>query len=226
MTATGREAVLARIRSSLGRGSEDAARRKAVEDRLAETPKGIIPSRAHLPPDERIDLFCKMAEGVQASVERLDGAAEIPGAVAHYLRARNLPKQIRIGADHRLTSLDWTGRTPDLDVRSGRAQASDMATVSHALAGIAETGTRALSSGPDNPTTLNFLPEHHIAVVRASDIIGDMESLWPMIREIHGKGRMPRTVNFITGPSRSADIEQTLLLGAHGPRALHILIVS
>ncbi|MEI9915983.1 MAG: LUD domain-containing protein [Methylovirgula sp.] len=40
------------------------------------------------------------------------------------------------------------------------------------------------------------------------------------------RGAMPRTVNFITGPSRSADIEQTLLLGAHGPRALHIIIVG
>ena len=84
----------------------------------------------------------------------------------------------------------------------------------------------ALVSGPDNPTTLNFLPETHIVVVEAEKILGDYETFWQDLRAAYGAGAMPRTVNFITGPSRSADIEQTLLLGAHGPRALHILIVG
>ena len=88
-----------------------------------------------------------------------------------------------------------------------------------------QTGTLALVSGPDNPTTLNFLPETHIVVIEAAKIVGNYETFWEMLRAAYGEGAMPRTVNFITGPSRSADIEQTLLLGAHGPRALHIIIV-
>ena len=108
----------------------------------------------------------------------------------------------------------------------GRAQAEDRVGLSHAFAGIAETGTLALVSGPDNPTTLNFLPETHIVVVEAQTIVGDYEAFWAKLRAAYGEGTMPRTVNFITGPSRSADIEQTLLLGAHGPRTLHILIVD
>jgi L-lactate dehydrogenase complex protein LldG len=80
-------------------------------------------------------------------------------------------------------------------------------------------------SGPDNPSTLNFLPDNHIVVVSAKDVASDYEMVWAKVRFVYGKGAMPRTVNWITGPSRSGDIEQTLLLGAHGPRRLHILVV-
>jgi len=81
-------------------------------------------------------------------------------------------------------------------------------------------------SGPENPSTLNFLPDNHIVVVNARDLQGDYESAWAKVRMAFGKGEMPRTVNFITGPSRSGDIEQTLLLGAHGPRRLHVVLVG
>ena len=83
-----------------------------------------------------------------------------------------------------------------------------------------------LLSGPDNPTTLNFLPDNHIVVLAAADIVGDYETAWDRLRAAFGKGRMPRLVNMITGPSRSGDIEQKLLLGAHGPRRLHVVIVA
>jgi L-lactate dehydrogenase complex protein LldG len=83
-----------------------------------------------------------------------------------------------------------------------------------------------LASGPDNPTTLNFLPDTHIVVVNAKDIAPDYETLWQRLRESYGAGAMPRAVNWITGPSRSADIEQTLILGAHGPRRLHVIVVE
>ena len=95
-----------------------------------------------------------------------------------------------------------------------------------AFAGIAETGTLALVSGPDNPTTLNFLPDNHIVLLPREAIEADYESVFAKVRSVYGKGEAPRTLNFITGPSRSADIEQTLLLGAHGPRRLHIVVVG
>jgi L-lactate dehydrogenase complex protein LldG len=97
--------------------------------------------------------------------------------------------------------------------------------VSHAFGAIAESGTLAMVSGAENPSTLNFLPDNHIIVVSAKDIAGDYESVWNRVRFAYGKGSMPRTVNWITGPSRSGDIEQTLLLGAHGPRRLHVVVV-
>ena len=91
---------------------------------------------------------------------------------------------------------------------------------------MAETGTLILVSGAENPTTLNFLPDNHIVVVNAKDIAGDYETVWQNLRRAYGKGQMPRTVNMVTGPSRSGDIEQTILLGAHGPRSLHIIVVN
>jgi L-lactate dehydrogenase complex protein LldG len=83
-----------------------------------------------------------------------------------------------------------------------------------------------MTSGAENPSTLNFLADNHIVVVSGKDMTGDYEAMWDKVRATFGKGRMPRTVNMITGPSRLADIEQTLLLGAHGPRRLHIIVVN
>jgi L-lactate dehydrogenase complex protein LldG len=129
-----------------------------------------------------------------------------------------------MGEDVRLAQMPWAQTT--LEVATGRSNGGDPNAVSHAFGGVAESGTLAMISGADNPTTLNFLPDNHIVVVSAADIAGDYEAVWQRLRERVGKGTMPRTVNMITGPSRSADIEQTLLLGAHGPRTLHIIIVG
>lgn len=219
-----RQAILSRIRTSLKATGGDGERAAVVANRLVERPQGIIPKRGQLPADERLALFIAMAEKYNATTERLATSGSLPAAVAEYLKQRNLPASIRIGGDPRLTSLSWqTAGT--LEVRSGASDGNDLVAVSHAFGGIAETGTLCVLSGPDNPVTLNFLPDHHIVVVEAAAIVGDMENLWANLRKAQGE-TMPRTVNMITGPSRSADIEQTLLLGAHGPRALHIVIVG
>ena len=112
----------------------------------------------------------------------------------------------------------------------GIAAGADTVGLSRAFAGVAETGTLVFLSGPDNPTTVNFLPPTHIAVLRAGDLAGSYEQVWARVRAESGenaeKTQLPRTVNWITGPSRTADIEQTLLLGAHGPQRLHIVVVD
>lgn len=222
---TGREAVLGKVRRALGVSGEEAARRSDVEARLAVPLPNLIPARGQLPQDERVALFCLMAERVSATVRRLDGLEDVPAAVAEQLRRHNLPLQIRMGGDPALQNLPWE-REQHLERRIGASDGGDAVALSHAFAGVAETGTLVLLSGPDNPTTLNFLPDTHIVMVKAEDIAGDYESIWRHLRALHGPGVLPRTVNFITGPSRSADIEQTLILGAHGPRALHILVVG
>jgi L-lactate dehydrogenase complex protein LldG len=133
--------------------------------------------------------------------------------------------QVRTGGDPAIAALPWQ-REPHLERLVGPSDGRDAVSLSRAFAGVAETGTLVLLSGPDNPTTLNFLPDTHIVMVSADDVAGDYESVWRRLRESHGAGVLPRTVNLVTGPSRSADIEQTLILGAHGPRALHILVVG
>ncbi len=218
-----RAKIFAGIRRALGVTGAEESRRRVVRTRLAEAPESVIPARGHDAAD-KVALFSAEAERVFATVEEIASAADIPARIADFLRAKNLPPQLRKGADPYLAALPWASVPLSLD--EGRAQAEDRVGLSHAFAAIAETGTLALVSGPDNPTTLNFLPETHIVVVEARTIVGDYEAFWARLRAAYGAGMMPRTVNFITGPSRSADIEQTLLLGAHGPRALHILIVG
>ncbi len=219
-----RDTVLAKIRRSLHVDGSDVGRRAIVIARLEGAPKSVIPARGQLPTEDRIALFKAMAEKVSATVARVSAGEDLPTAVAEYLRSHNLPAAVRMGDDPLLAGLPWE-RT-QVEVKRGPSDGSDPVGLSHAVAGVAETGTLVLLSGPDNPTTLNFLPESHIVAVKAEDIAGDYESVWDAVRARYGRGAMPRTVNMITGPSRSADIEQTILLGAHGPRRLHIIVVG
>ena len=220
-----RDSILSKIRSARQRGSDDTARRITVAMRLADHPTGIIPQRGQVEGAARVDLFVAQAEKVSSSVVRVATSADVPAAVAAYLRSKNLPQAIRRGGDARLSALPFDGE-PQLTVSVGPSDGHDLAGLSQAIAGIAETGTVMLTSGPDNPTTLNFLPEHHLVVVDAADLVGDYETAFARLRAIHGEGVMPRAVNLVTGPSRSGDIEQTILLGAHGPRSLHLIVVE
>jgi L-lactate dehydrogenase complex protein LldG len=219
-----RDAILATVRRALGVTGQERTRRMTVDERIDHAPKGVVPARGQGDLEHRLAIFKSMVAYAQATFAEVASPEEVPMAVATFLRDHNLPPSIRRGADERLADLPWDQTT--LDVATGRSDGSDLSAVSHALAGVAETGTLVMTSGTDNPSTLNFLPDNHIIVVDAKDIGADYETAWTKIRMAHGKGEMPRTVNWITGPSRSADIEQTLLLGAHGPRRLHVVIVG
>lgn len=225
MTST-RDTILGTIRRSLGVNGTESPRRDAVNQRLENRPRGVIPARAQVSPAERIELFKAQAEAVSTTIDRVADASAVPEVIAAYLRERNLPQRLRIGLDPALNAVPWASQ-PTLDVVAGGASdGHDLVSVSKAVGGIAETGTLVLVSGTDNPTSLNFLPDTHIVLLDAADMTGDMESLWERLRTRFGAGIMPRTVNFITGPSRSGDIEQTILLGAHGPRQLHVVIIG
>ena len=224
-----RDSILASIRRSLGVTGAEAPRRREVADRLSGHPRGVIPARGQLPAKERLDLFVRMVEGAAGSVARLADLADVPLEVSAFLRRHNLPMTAQRGADPLLAALPWErAGTLEISPMGARAQQGHegLTAVSHAFGAVAETGTLAMASGADNPTSLNFLPDNHIVVVEASDVAGDYETVWQRLREKFGDGVMPRAVNLITGPSRSADIEQTLLLGAHGPRRLHVILVG
>lgn len=225
---SGREAILGKLKSRLDRSSdlrgENPARRHIQAHK-----KNLIPKRGELTQEQRLELFCQEAEKVNASIVNVGSYDDIPTVVGDYLRNHQLPAQIKVAPDPRIKNLDWTAKT-SLMVNDGRADGDDPVSVSHAIGGVAETGTLVLTSGPDSPTSLNFLPLDNIVVVAADDIAGNYEALWDVIRQRAAEngtpGDLPRTVNWITGPSRTADIEQTLLLGAHGPQRLHIIIVE
>ncbi len=222
---SGRDAVLAKVRSALRAVPGDMQRANRVAERLASPPKGVIPARGQLPEALRVALFCDKAEGLAATVARVGGPEAVPHAVADYLRNRNLAPAVRMGADPRLAALPWQAEK-SLQILHGPSAGNDEVGLSHAFGGVAETGTLVLASGPDNPTTLNFLPEHHIVVLDAADVAGDLETVLGRLRDAFGSGNLPRTVNLISGPSRSGDIDMKIILGAHGPRALHIIVVE
>ena len=219
-----RAAVLASIRRSLAVTGDEATRRFEVETRLKAAPPGIAPKRGQGDVPARLAVFKAEAERAQASLAEVPGWADAPVEIARFLRENNCPATLRMGADPRLAALPWGETT--LEILHGASDGGDVNAASVAFAGIAESGTLALVSGPDNPTTLNFLADNHIVVLARESIEADYESVFARLRGAYGKGGAPRALNFITGPSRSADIEQTLLLGAHGPRRVHIVIVG
>jgi L-lactate dehydrogenase complex protein LldG len=217
-----RDDIFANIRRSLGVTGKEATRRASVAQRLADPPRGIVPTRGQGSNAARLATFLTEAQRVSASNVVLDTAAAVPDEVARYLREMNAPLAVKIGQDERLAFLDW--ERAGVSMTQGPSDGSDLNAVSHAFAGVAETGSLVILSGPENPATLNFLPDNHLVVLAAADLAGDLETVLARLRTQYGKAIMPRTFNIITGPSRSADIEQTLLLGAHGPRRLHIII--
>lgn len=217
-----RENMLARIRSKVAKGPDDV-RRASVDQRLSQHPRNLIPERGIGDEAHRIRVFTDMMQAVGGSVEILDDVNDVPRAVADYLRNSNLPAHVRRGADPVIARLPWH-RGGALDVVEGRAEDSDRASITRAFAGVAESGTIIQVSGPDNPTTLNFLPEVHIVMLEASAIFASYEEAWTKLRQAFGEGAMPRTVNMISGPSRTGDIEQTIVRPAHGPKNMHVII--
>lgn len=219
-----REDILGTIRRSLGVSGKEKPRIDTVNERLAQAPRGLTVARGQLSAEGQLALFKEQAEATLASVTELPSYADVPAAVADYLRQNNLPAQLRIGSDPRMEGLDWSKTS--IDLAHGPSNGQDLAGLNHAFAGVAETGTLVMTASPENPTTINFLPDHALVVVNAKDITGDYETMWANLRARYGKGQMPRVVNWVTGPSRSGDIEQVILLGAHGPRRVHIMIVK
>ena len=219
-----RDDILGSVRRSLGVSGKEQPRREAVNERIAKAPRGIVPERGKLSGAALLDLFEEQAKATLATIDRVKDRAAVPEAIADFLRRTNLPARLRMGSDPRLGAMPWDKTA--LEISHGKSDGGDLVAVNHAFAGVAETGTLIMTSGPDNPSTLNFLPDYAIVVVDAKDVRGSYEDVWQRIRDRDGKGHMPRTVNWITGPSRSGDIEQKLLLGAHGPRSVHIVLVG
>lgn len=215
--------ILGNIRRGLGRGEPNAKQRTAAESRLAAKDNNLIPKRSQLPHAEQVQLFKDMAIEAAAEIIELSSISEVPMATSEWLHKANIQELITASSPE-LKGLDWSA-LGDIQLSERVGQVGDMASITSSFAGIAETGTLMLHSSSDSPTTLNFLPDVHMVVLHASTIVGPYEDAWKQLRTAHN-GVMPRTVNMITGPSRSADIEQKLQMGAHGPRTLVILLIN
>jgi L-lactate dehydrogenase complex protein LldG len=211
-----RRNILERIRSAQGRtGKVSEAEQASIAGYLARHPRGPQPK----PYADLLERFCAKAADNSSSVAVVDGWAAATSAVASFLTAHALAPRAVLSAT--LAPLDWVGVGLSVEVRT--PVDADLVGISRAFCAIAETGTLTFLSEPETPPTINLLPETHIALLARSRIVSTMEEAFDLIRA--ERGQLPRATNFISGPSRTGDIEQTIVLGAHGPRIVHIVVV-
>ena len=206
-----RENILARIGKARGPGAA-----VNVDDVIRRHQRGPIPP---LEPD-LVKRFSEQVARLASDVAPAATLTDVPKLIAGYLRERQLP--LKGVSWPSLATLDWRGAGLEIETRAARG--NDLVGVTGAFAGIAETGTLMLLSGAQTPATVSLLPETHIAVLETGRIVATMEQAWDRLRA--ERGALPRAVNFISGPSRTADIEQTVTLGAHGPYRVLIIVVG
>ena len=224
-----RDAILNKVRGALKPQGGDERRGAAlVAERLSKAPKGVIPARGQLPDAERIALFC--GDGRKARRPRSSGWARtttVPKAVAAYLRAAQPARLVPHGR-----------RQPA--GRDAVARASARCEIRHGRLGRQRRGRLEPCRRRRSPRPARWSWCRAATIRRRStscpSIISSWSTqptspatsrrCWAKIRTRYGKGKMPRTVNLISGPSRSGDVEQKIILGAHGPRALHIIVVG
>lgn len=210
-----REEILGRVRAGVGK-DDFAARRAAAELRLMNRPLGPQPRLG----EDLAARFMAKAESLSSTLDRVATLAEVPAAVARYLAQHGLGDEA-VATDE-AAALDWSAS--GLRVTGRAAVDADRVGITGCFCAIAETGTLLLLSGPTSPASVSLLPETHIAFIPASRILGTMEAAFDRLRI--EQGSLPRALNFISGPSRTGDIEQTIVLGAHGPCRVHLILVE
>lgn len=183
-----------------------------------------IPSSEAVDRGALIARFRQHAHEAAATTERIPVYADLPSSVARYLHGQGLPAQALVVDDIR--ALGAFDEQPDeLAVIDRSIQPDGDTVVTGCFAGLADAGAIVIVSAAGYPVAMNFLAETHIAVVPACRIFADHDDLWRCFDEEFGDIR-PRMMNWIVGPSRTADLGVPSKLGAHGPARVHILIVD
>ena len=212
---TARDDILGRVRHGVGKG-DFAGRRAAAEAVLGARVRGPQPALS----GSLVDRFQAKAESLASTLDAVGDRKDVPAAVAAYLSANGLPLQAVVTPE--VAGLDWPGSAMVSVARA--AVDADQVGITTCFCAVAETGTLLLLSGPDSPATVSLLPETHIALVDTSRIVATMEDAFALLRT--ERSEIPRAINFISGPSRTGDIEQTIVLGAHGPCRVHLILIG
>ncbi|NMM27709.1 MAG: lactate utilization protein C [Glaciimonas sp.] len=216
-TSAARQAIFSRIRKAQQRSNQvSQGERDAVQDYLRHHPSGPQP---HIGKD-LIGHFREQARRMSDTVAEVASMAEVPAAVAVYLDNLGIAKQAI--AWKTLDTLAWEQAGITLTYRP--PVNADLIGITSVFCAVAETGSLLLLSGPDTYASASLLPETHIAILPASRIVAYMEDAFALVRA--ERGELPRATNFISGPSRTGDIEQTIVLGAHGPYRVHVIVVT
>ena len=201
----------------LGRLQRNAHSEAQAATRLNQHPRGPQPQW----PVDLLTRFVDKLTVVSGSYQNVPDPDVLPNAISEYLAAQQLTHTLTLAPHPLLEAIDWPA---SVTVQYGKASADTVISVSVADCGIAETGSLMLLASSHTPTSLNFLADHFLCVLRVRDIVPHMEDAWDHWRA--KTGTVPRAINLITGPSRTADVEQIIQLGAHGPRQLHVLLLE
>jgi L-lactate dehydrogenase complex protein LldG len=216
-TSDARQKILARIRRAHGRSAAPTPEElAAADDYVARHGRAPGPTVG----EDVLAHFETQAQRMSSTTERVERLADVPAAVARFLGTHGLPTQAVCWET--LSGLDWAGAGLSVEARAPRNE--DMVGITGVFAAIAETGTLMLLSGPQTPASTHLLPETHIGVVSASRVVRHYEDGFARMRE--ERGAPPRAMNLVSGPSRTGDIEQTIVLGAHGPYRVHVVVVE
>ena len=205
-----------------GRETDVAARKKERTDALAE-----LQAARPQPPigDDLVKEFMVKLQSQAGIAQRIACIDDVPNYIKEIiLRPENRKPSLAIGSDPSFAQIPWDGHA-DFNLVTAESIQHGGVAISRALVGVADTGSLVLCSGAENPTLLNFLPDHHVVVIRECDIVGSLENMWSVIREQYPEG-FPRAINVISGPSATADVAVTFVYGVHGPTRLHALLVA
>lgn len=171
---------------------------------------------------DKLAQFTRVAAAHRAKIVEVDNLTQLPTAVATALHELAPNSILHLGENIELQQLDWQREK----IQTSTALFSDdgAASIAMAVCGIADTGTAILTSSTTNPTRNNFLAAHHFIVVEKSALVSYSEDAWELLRKQFRI--LPRAINFISGPSSSADVGLKLEYGAHGPKSLTFFLID
>ncbi len=218
-----RDAFLARVRSCLAD---------------AEPPAGTEPYRPPAPPDhgETVERLIREHEAAGGKAHRAGSAAEARERVVEVLRGAGAKSVVRgdtprvreLGLDRELERAGIAVTVCRLVDGASRERLREAAFAADAGVtsvdfGVAESGTLALLAGPGQGRAISLLPPIHVGVLHADDVVFELAALF---EEVAARGGLPSALTFVTGPSKTGDIEQTLTVGVHGPGELHLVVID
>jgi L-lactate dehydrogenase complex protein LldG len=220
-----REAILRSIRSHLAASAPHDARELALHREIRAVEPCVDGT---VEPVSLVDVFTQNLEAVNGHCIVAQSETEIAHALTRIiseLQKTNLRAQ-RIAISD-APAVERLMHLTDLEIEelAITPNASDIfgfdVGITTAQAAIAETGTLVLDSADERHRLVSLVPPVHIGMVKASRIYGTLGEVLTLLRS--GKEISP-TVTFVTGPSRTADIELTLAIGVHGPQELYVII--
>jgi L-lactate dehydrogenase complex protein LldG len=202
-----------------GVGADLAARDiRRERDKLGSAPPPALPCA------DLAEAFLANVVRNRGSIDRAVDRAAAVQAVARYLYDHYRSQRLVVSNDPRLAALPW--RDAGLLPRFGATAPGEPVALSYAQLGVAELGAVVTWTGKANPSANNLLPEHHLVLVDQADLVATTEDAWQRLRAQTDGADRPRGINFIAGPSSTADIEGKLVYGAHGPRNWHLILLG